>query len=187
VWPGRLGGVSARASADIDWVRLWRLQKRIGPEGFEPIGLRLGDPARARAWVYQSTPTNVVTFASTGGNGVHFSLLDLGDDSDATPVVMTVPMAFDSPNHIVGGDLWEFLALGYWNGYFYLEQLAYRWGREKLIARLQGGPATDDPEEARPLRHLIAEFGLRPWPNVAQRLDELDALYRPHVQLRPAG
>jgi hypothetical protein len=177
--------VSARASADADWVRLWQLQKRVGRPGFGPIGLWLDNPAERRTSQYHSTPTNTVRLASTGGDGVHFSLLDLGDDSDATPVVMTVPMAFDSPNHIVGGDVREFLALGYWIGYFYLEDLAYPSEREKLIGRLQAGPATDDPEETRPLRHLIDEFGLRPWPEVARRLDELDALYRPHLQLRP--
>ena len=77
---------------------------------------------------YESTPSNVWTFASTGGDGVHFSLLDLGEGpTESSPVVMTVPMAFGDrePNWVLGESLRDFLALGRGIGYFSLDQLAY--------------------------------------------------------------
>ena len=58
----------------------------------EEIGLLLHSKSARTA--YWCTPVNVVTFASTGGDGVHFSLLDLGDGAgDSSPVVMTVRVA----------------------------------------------------------------------------------------------
>jgi hypothetical protein len=174
--------VSTVPTLNADWTRLWRLARRVGATTqeepdyvFLPIGLRLEDPARAQAWDTASTPANAVTFASSGGNGVHFSFVSPGDGGGAAAVVMTVPVAFDSPNHVVGEDLREFLALGYWIGYFSLERLAYRWGGRDTIARLQAGPPPSDPEEAGLLRHLVTEFDLRPWPDVERRLTELDA------------
>ena len=106
-----------------------------------PIGLRLEDPAQTRAWDYPTTPVNVTTFASTGGDAVHFSAINASHGSGTAVVVMTVPMAFDNPNHIVGGDLREFLALGCRTGYFCLERLAYRSDRGEVITRLQIRPA----------------------------------------------
>lgn len=44
---------------------------------------------------YRSSPSNTTIFASTGGDGVHFSVLHSGD---LGAVVMNAPMAFDRPN-----------------------------------------------------------------------------------------
>jgi hypothetical protein len=170
------------------WTRLWQLAQRLaaatGEEPasvLEPIGLFLEDPARQGAWDYDATPANSATFASTGGDGVHFSALTT-DGNETAPVVMTVPMAFDSPNHVLGSDLHEFLALGCRTGYFSLERLAYQWGRQQMIARLQANPEPDDAEQARLLQHLIDEFDLQPWPNVTQRLAELDAAHGTYLR-----
>src|SRR3954453_21118217 len=58
--------------------------------------------------LFQATPTNSVTFASTGASGVHFGFVPMQDvPLDRSPVVMTVPLA-DDPNHLVGGSLSEF-------------------------------------------------------------------------------
>jgi hypothetical protein len=54
---------------------------------------------------YRLSSVNATMFARTGGDGVHFSLLSSG------AVVMTVPMAFEAPNHVIGADIREFLAL----------------------------------------------------------------------------
>ncbi|SBT40876.1 hypothetical protein [Micromonospora auratinigra] len=174
-----------------EWTRLWEVAQRVavateGEPGyaFEPVGLLLEDPARARAWEYDATPVNVTTFASTGGDGVHFSVVDVADHDGATPVVMTVPMAFDNPNHILAESLGEFLALGSRAGYFCLERLAYGWGRQETITRLQAGRPPDDAGEALLLRHLAEEFDIRPWRTVERRLGELDATHRAHVQMR---
>src|SRR5262245_8847283 len=76
------------------------------------VGLGHLDPAwDLRDGGNRTSPVNATMFAGAGGDGVHFSVLNVASgDSGAAPVVMTVPMAFDSPNHIVGGDLREFLA-----------------------------------------------------------------------------
>jgi hypothetical protein len=180
---------TARVVLPDDWARLWRLAQRVAActgedpgAVFELVGLFVADPSRAQVWDHDATPVNAVTFASTGGDGVHFSIVEAGDG--ARPVVMTVPMAFDSPNHIVGVDMREFLALGQATGYFCLERLAYAWGRQALIAALEGVTADGDAREASLLGHLVAEFDLRPWPDVEGRLDQLDATYRPHLILR---
>jgi hypothetical protein len=84
------------------------------------------------------------------------------------PVVMTVPMMFDAPNHVLGEDLREFLSLGCRVGCFGLEQLAYR--RDETVAAIQAAEATSDPL----LLALTRELDLRPWSDVAGRLSELE-------------
>ena len=79
----------------------------------------LSDPA------YEQTPRNTLTFASTGGDGVHFGYLVMaGGVGDDDPIVMTVPSA-EKPNRVVGRNLRHFLGLGRRSGYFVLEQLQY--------------------------------------------------------------
>ena len=54
---------------------------------------------------YFCTPVNSSTFASTGGDGVHFSLVHInGKATDDSPVVMTCPMGVKF-NMIVGSNL----------------------------------------------------------------------------------
>ena len=76
---------------------------------------------------YNPTPKNTVVFARTGVDGVHFSILQL--NNEIQPVVMTVPMNFggfiNEYNWILAENLNEFLSLGYFNGWFPLEQLCY--------------------------------------------------------------
>jgi hypothetical protein len=174
-----------------EWTRLWQLANRVAAATkrepgsvFEPVGLFLEDPARTGAWDYDATPVNATTFASTGGDGVHFSVLRGPDGDGATPVVMTVPMAFDNPNHVLAGSLREFLALGSRAGYFCLERLAYGWGRQETITDLEAGRPPDDAVQASLLRHVAEEFDLRPWRHVELRLGELEAVHRPRLQLR---
>src|SRR5262245_13594902 len=52
------------------------------------LGLRLHDPSRPSG--YSSTPTNSLTFAATGGNGVHFGILRIATAPNPNdgPVVM---------------------------------------------------------------------------------------------------
>src|SRR5688500_10275155 len=86
---------------------------------FDPIGLILRVPPAYGG--YRCTPTNSLSFATTGGDGTHFSFLRLAERcDDECPIVMTVPMS-SSPNVIVGVNLREFLALGCRRGYFALD------------------------------------------------------------------
>jgi hypothetical protein len=74
--------------------RLWALAKKVGRKSgkparqvFNPIGLILVEPL-AKDW-HDCTPINASSFAHTGGDGVHYSLLHLnGQISDNSPVVM---------------------------------------------------------------------------------------------------
>lgn len=83
---------------------------------------------------YDSSPINTRVFARTGGDGVHYSILEISENIQ--PVVMTVPMNFgDSMNDynlIIGENLNEFLSIGYYNGWFPIEQLCYdnKWAIE---------------------------------------------------------
>jgi hypothetical protein len=173
------------AEFHTSWTRLYELAHRLVPDAecdsayavFLPIGLRLDDPARPVAVSdYDATPAGAIPFASTGGDGVHFSVVPA---AGAWPVVMTAPMAFTTPNHVVGGDLREFLALGCRIGYFGLERLAYSWGRQDLISTLQTTTEpVPDPHEQSLLEALVAEFDLEPWHDVKARLAELQATYR---------
>jgi len=84
-------------------------------------------PNNDQTFRYNPTPKNTVVFAGTGGDGVHYSILPL--NTEIQPVVMTVPMNFggyiNEFNWILGENLNEFLSLGYYNGWFTLEQLCY--------------------------------------------------------------
>ncbi|HEX7130934.1 MAG TPA: hypothetical protein VF228_00070 [Iamia sp.] len=149
----------------------------------EDEGLILHD--RLAPGGYSSTPTNTVAFASTGGDGVHFSLVDLGDGpSETSPVVMTVPMALGDdlrPNWIVGESLPEFLALGLHGGWFGLEQLAYDPARPGALARAASVP----PSPA--IDRLAAALDLHPWPDVEARLADLQLRVAPVLHLSRGG
>lgn len=132
----------------------------------EEIGLLLHNGlAHAGYWC---TPINSAVFASTGGDGVHFSLIDVGDGfGETSPIVMTVPMSSD-PNWIVGENLLDFLALGLGSGYFVLESLAY--GAE-WHGDIEGSA---DDSQVCTLGDLRDRFDLRPWSDVDERLRFLD-------------
>lgn len=142
----------------------------------ETIGLLL-EPNLAR-WSYDSTPSGSLTFASTGGDGVHFSVLtDVGRPG---PIVMTVPMNFDEPNVVVGADLRDFLSLGCHFGYFALEQLVY--DRERTIREIQAAAiAMPNNDEAVVLATLRDCLGLQAPPNIARHLDALSERFRIYV------
>src|SRR5258708_629651 len=74
------------------------------------VGLLLLHPPE-RKWG-DETPKNGVIFAHTGGDSVHFCLLEVaGKLSEESPVVMVVPCNSDAPRLVVGDSLREFLAL----------------------------------------------------------------------------
>lgn len=116
---------------------------------------------------YRTTPRNSLTFASTGGDGVHFGVLV--DSPDVAPIVMTVPMMFDRPNVIVGGSFHEFLRLGARCDYFCLEELAYH--PERAAGLLSS------ESESEELATFVAHFRLRPLEHAVERLAELERLW----------
>ena len=149
---------------------------------FDPIGLILH--GKLENWEYWCTPRNSITFASTGGDGVHYGLLDIGGGiTDGSPVVMTVPMC-DTPNTIVGESLLDFLSLGCRQGYFTLEQLIYQ--RERQLAALDTGDFDPDStkEERDMLESISHRFDLLPWPEHCGRVEELQGRFLHHVDAK---
>ena len=149
------------------------------PEAADSLGLFMSPDLKPSG--YDQTPAGCLTFAWTGGDGVHFSLADLGHGiTNASPVVMTVPMQFDAPNMVVGENLSEFLALGLLTGYFVLEQLAY--DRAGFLPQLT--VTSVSAEEAEILRDIAQTFGIAPWEDPGARLDVLNGKF---ASLLPEG
>lgn len=154
-----------------DYQVLWDLAATVDRDpatAFEAVGLILQPPDQLCHGGYDATPAGALTFAGTGGDGVHFSAVGV---AGGTIVVMTVPMMFDVPNVVVGRDLEDFLALGCRYGYFGLEGLAYR-----LEATADEIVRADAPAPAAELALLTEHFALQPWPNVLGHLAELDRM-----------
>ena len=84
-------------------------------------------PVNDETFRYDSTPINTKVFAMTGGDGVHYSILEISEKIQ--PVVMTVPMNFGNSmkdcNIIIAENLNEFLSIGFYNGWFSIEELCY--------------------------------------------------------------
>jgi hypothetical protein len=176
--------------------KLWRLADTEGSRTntdplsvFDPIGLILVRPLKN--FEYESTPTNSLTFANTGGDGVHYSLIILKNKiSTDSPVVMTVPMNYGSENMIVGENLYEFLSLGCQTGYFFLEQLTYKNARAETL-QLINNPKQwfkenyinkDKTYISYLLGLLVKEFQLKPWINLEQRFEELQSQFMSSLQ-----
>ncbi len=173
-----------------DFHRLMRLAQALAPTdeigwnyAFEDIGLGLNvDPRIKSEWAVGPTyAANLAVFGSTGGDSVHYGFLcDEPIVDDRSPVVMVVPCAWGRDNmfQVVGGSLAEFLALGSGYGYFAIEQLAYDYEEtvHKIDAAVPYRQEMSDSEK-RQLDLVRQEFGIVPWKNVGQRLEELDTLF----------
>lgn len=160
------------------WDELWTVAQEAAQHHaedpryvFEDVGLMLQPPGQPLPVTYDATPRDAVTFASTGGDGVHFSATQ---GTTRAIIVMTVPMQFDRPNIVVGSDLREFLSLGCASGYFTLEQLAYDYA--SMAQFLASGSTMDHVEAEQQLALLRQRLGLTPWHAPKSRLDELQDL-----------
>jgi len=149
---------------------------------FDPIGLILH--GKLENWGYWCTPSNSITFASTGGDGVHYGILDIGAGfTDSSPIVMTVPMC-DTPNTIVGESLLDFLALGCRQGYFTLEQLIYRRDRQLAALDSQDFDPEATNEERSMLESISQRFALAPWKDHASKFEALQGRFFHHVDAK---
>ena len=169
---------------DLIHARLLQTARRIAAEertpvsmAFEPVGLILEEqPAR---WDYFCTPLNSITFGSTGGDGVHFGLLS-DADLPQPPVVMTVPMA-ETTNVVLAANLHDFLRLGYFRGFFSLEQLVYQW-EECVRDHLREDDEAEERERTL-LSALRQEFGLSPMPDLSEYIRRVDGTYRDRLAI----
>lgn len=132
---------------------------------------------------YPCTPTNTLSFARTGGDGVHFSLLNACDETADGPVVMTVPMM--EANLMVAETLAEFLGIGYRVGWFELEQLAY--DAPATLAYYAAVPAPVSVQEQAFLDLVRTELRVAPVALTAKRLADLEQRFGPQLQVPPLG
>jgi hypothetical protein len=144
---------------------------------FDPCGLILFRPEEK--YPYWCTPANVVTFATTGGDGVHYSYLPSAAGASVCPVVMTVPMAAAEPrecNVVIAESFDEFFCLGYFVGWFSLEQLVY--DRASALAYFSAPDPDHDDEWCLPRLAFIRQaLKIKPGPPHEARLSELEAKY----------
>ena len=130
---------------------------------------------------YFCTPLNTLTFATTGGNGVHFGILvDDARHSLNGPVIMTVPMA-DEKNIILAEDLSEFFSIGYYAGWFALEGLVY--DREDTIDWFAHANDQMSEEELRFLDLVKTRLALEPQPLSKKRLEDLKEKFFGRLQI----
>jgi len=178
----------------LDELRLMdkELQERASNEiekyGLGEVGLRIEDELDGSRYSF-CTPLNCRTFASTGGDGVHFSFLIQNDRiDDLSPVAMTQP-ANCGECTILGEHLYDFLCLGMWTGWFVLEYIPQN--LESCICAerpsISGDPGTRDYEREKATRAMldfvIDRLGLKPWAS-AVHYDELQYKYA-HLLQRP--
>ncbi|OON70093.1 hypothetical protein [Hymenobacter sp. CRA2] len=132
-------------------------------------------------WAYACTPVNSLSFARTGGNGVHFGILEARDVTATGPVVMTVPMP--GVNIVVAETLDEFFGIGCWAGWFGLEQLVY--DTPETLAYYAAEPTDLLPEELNFLDMVRAELRTQPVALTAERLAALEQRFQPQLQIKP--
>jgi hypothetical protein len=119
---------------------------------------------------------------------VHFSFL--GHDTeinDTSAVIVTIPMAFDHPNFIVGESLYDFLCFGIYRGFFALEQLGNDF-EETFVAYTDPnwqpmthghfwvGLGVDDHKRGL-LDFIVDRFGLVAWQDPKEKFERLQATY----------
>jgi hypothetical protein len=148
---------------------------------FDPIGLILQIPPKREE--YWCTPLNAVTFARTGGDGTHYSLISVPKSKRSKQaIVMTVPMS-DDPNVIVGESLRDFLALGCRRGYFGLEGLVHQPAETMVELKRRKYDEELTEREISMLRLIEKTFHLQPWSSPKKRLAELKRRFYASLEL----
>ncbi|MEL6471853.1 MAG: hypothetical protein AAFQ74_19165 [Cyanobacteria bacterium J06623_4] len=181
----------------VTFDQLWAIAHQVANQsGQSPqyafLSLELILERPAAAWQYYCTPKNVITFASTGCDGVHFSFLQkdrMFSDSASgieqlsrSPVVMTVPMNFENQNIVVGENLYEFLCLGCRTGYGMLELLSCADSDLCALKSFDYDEALSETQLS-DLRLLNDVFSLSPYINLEGRMRYLQSTYLSCLQM----
>lgn len=142
----------------------------------DDVGLMLAE-APSLEDRYFDTVINAVPFASTGGDGEHYSALIVNGRVDAnSPVVLTTPGG-DPANMTVGANLKDFLNGGCQLGWFSL------WGHIGRSSRevLEIEPTWLWPEKALVLEQLREKLNLQEWPEPADHAQFLREKFDPKI------
>ena len=170
--------------SDISLSKLWQLddliKERWGRKFYNHIDycglIPVRDPGEFN---YDCTPKNSLIFASTGGNGVHFGIIN-GANGTKGPIVMTSPMA-EVSNMVIAENLEEFFSIGFHVGWFALEQLAY--DRDDTI-KYQNQPDPDlNAAQIRFLELVRSHFNLSHSPLSTNKLEWLQNEYFHHLEI----
>ena len=142
---------------------------------------------------YWCTPKNSMAFATTGGNGVHFSfIVENNKVTEDSPVIVTVPANSGEPEvatFVVAENLRDFLRFGLHRGYFALEQLAYdRDLTLQVYSSAEWQPTEDwhysvgyhlDETGQRVRDFLVERFDLTPLSYTVAEFEALQEKYKP--------
>lgn len=155
----------------------WETKQEFPNLYFDYAGIIPEDDLDCR---YDPTPTNTKVFSRTGGDGVHYSILELS--KTIQPIIMTVPMNFGNSikdyNWIIGENLNEFLSIGYFNGWFPIEQFCYdiNWVIE-FYAKENKDPEYQNDGDFQFVKKLMKRFNIKHMPLSLNRLKELEIKY----------
>ncbi|QDT39775.1 hypothetical protein [Stratiformator vulcanicus] len=150
------------------------IRARLGP-----VGLILDGPPRRHSG-YDNTPLNAVCFASTGGDGDHYSLIPIdGTITAQSPVVLSFPS--EEEPVFVGENLKQFLCAGLHWGYF--DFFANLEDEQSETAGWWFGEEVDAQQQEF-LRSLAEELDLEPIPPATVDPDELWAKFSPLLENR---
>jgi hypothetical protein len=143
---------------------------RYAGAGVGSVGLILNSPLENGG--YWCSPRNALTFAHTGGDGDHYSLLIKdGIINESSPVVLTWPS--EGTQTIVGESLHDFLCFGMHGGYF--QVLSGHTDTPTVESHgLQFHPHVEEYQQ-QVIALLAAELKLTPWPQ-ADRVSRFKSL-----------
>ncbi|MCY2965948.1 MAG: hypothetical protein NT069_20345 [Planctomycetota bacterium] len=166
--------------------------------GMGQLGLLLS--SKRRNGGYWCSPENSLSFGGTGGDGVHFSLVQVnGAVTEESPVVMTVPANFGEPrdaNAIVGSSLISFLRFGLLRGYFAMAQLVYQRDLTlKAYSSAEWQPTEQahysvgfgvDESKKRVMQLVAEELKVTPLSYTSQEFEALQQQYIPSLKFKPS-
>ena len=144
------------------------IRARLNPQGIGSVGLILYSTLERGA--YSCSPRNALTFAHTGGDGDHYSLLIKdGIIDESSPVILT--WTSEGAQTIVGESLRDFLCFGLHGGYF------------QILSDIGTTPTVDanglsfhvEDDEQQVISLLATELQLQPWP-MGERVSKYKSL-----------
>ena len=99
-----------------------------------------------------------------------------------SPVVVTIPMAFDEPNYIVGESLYDFLCLGCRHGYASIANLHLN--LDESLDYFTVAPDDWFDDRAPGILGLLAnELALKPWRDVHTHFHDLQSRFMPSLEV----
>ena len=155
----------------------------LSPEAvFGDCGLWLEIPP-VPSYIGWCTPRNVMTFATTGCDSVHYSyLVDERLPASACPIVMTLPCV-NELSWVIAENFQEFFDYGYYVGWFSLEQLYYEEEEGAAYFRQPSHTFGEIGDQQLPL--LRKALNMKPVPPTLARFAELQQKYGALLDIPP--